>query len=76
MRVTSVDSCTLECSGYLSCTASTHENAPYFTDIICSALVSVEGLDSVEDAPLRSAPEGEINILACFWFRLIEPSFV
>ena len=55
MRAKSVDLCTLERSDYSVCTASPLENAPYFTDIICSALVSVEELDSDEDAPLRYA---------------------
>ena len=71
MRAISVDLRTLECSDYLACTASLLETAPHFTDIICSALVSVGELDSDEDASLRYASlcfVRKINILACFWF--------
>ena len=48
MRATSIDLCTLERFAPL-------ESAPYFTNIIGSAVVSVLELDSVEDAPLRYA---------------------
>ena len=52
---TSVDLRTLERSGYSACTGSPPESTPYFTNIICIALFSVEMLESVEDTPLRKA---------------------
>ena len=55
VRATSVPLCTPERSGYLACTSSPLESAPYFTDILCSALVCVGELDGVEDAPLHYA---------------------
>ena len=70
MQATHIDYCTLERSNYLKFTAPPLlESTPYFTSIICSALVSVEETDSVEDAPLRYASLcswGKMNILACF----------
>ena len=71
MQATSGDLCTLERSGYLACTVSPPESTPNFTDIICSALVSVEELDSVED--VSSATLGFLN---AFGFGLIELSFI
>ena len=54
-RSTSKDLCTLEHCAYLAYTVSLFESAACFTKTISSALVSVEKLDSVEDALLRYA---------------------
>ena len=55
VRATSIELCTLEPSGYLAYNTSSPESTPLFTDVIRSALVSVEELDSIEDTPLRFA---------------------
>ena len=55
MRATSVDLCSLEHYGSLGYTGSLFESAPYFTNTICSELVSAEALNNVEDGHLRYA---------------------
>ena len=56
--------------------ATSCESAIFFTDIICSALNSVEQLNSVKDAPLRSTPGwgGDKNhrmLLVSGWLSLV-----
>ena len=70
MQAASVDLCTLERCGYLACTGSPFDSAPYFTNIIASAPISVEELDSVEDAPVRYASlrSGREDKHTYFWF--------
>ena len=55
MQATSVDLCTLERCGYLVYTECPFKSVTYFTNMIGSALVSVEELDGVEGAPLLYA---------------------